>query len=162
MIQLALFEPGRDALMEAPATWSEGVPDISGISKYRILVRSPHDPEEDRGHRGFDGYDTSDRKRREPSSWKDDVKLPARAWAARMLRHLQAHGSRTFNALCLELTGYARTADVFGGKAPEEGLWLLVERRRVVWANLADGCVWFAALPPHLIASRNTRKENNR
>jgi hypothetical protein len=76
-----------------------------------------------------------------------------------MLRALRAaREPRTLNWLALDMTARNYTADTL----PDSwlaALALLAERRRIAWRieNLGSdfpGPVWWAVLPPHLIAER--------
>jgi len=139
-LTLALGDLTFDEQMARPCTWYTGVPDLSGLAAFVIMIRSPHDPErltraEARALGG--GW----------QAWIEDMKGSPVTWAAAIVRLLRDGQSRTFNRLVLDLTGRLYTADVAAGKAPEQGLWLAVERGLVLWANQEDGATWFAVRP---------------
>jgi hypothetical protein len=115
-------------------TWDYhfGVPDRSGLAQYTHLIRHETDPEETlaRGS-AEDGRDST--------HWAKIDKSPE-AWATKILELLSDGKARTFNRICVTLTG--TTADVWAGKPPDDGLWLLVERYQVVYAQ-EHGVIWF-------------------
>jgi len=146
--QLELFDgPGLtfEQFMAAPATWYEGLPDLSGLAQFVVLIRSPFDPE----RRTRSQLQARHRETgTEPAlAWIRDLKGTPEEWAESICALLEDGQSRTFNRIMLDLTERLYTADVAAGKAPEKGLWLAVERRRVFWAHLEDGAVWFALAP---------------
>jgi len=131
-----------EGLMAAPATWYRGMPVLSGLAQYTVAIRSPHDPTPmTRSQRQASGVDAD--------SWRSNMKGDVRSWAASLLWLWRREGrSLTFNAAITLLTRGKYTADVALGRTPEDALWLLVRRGWLLWANLADGAVWFALVPP--------------
>lgn len=110
-------------------TYHFGLPDRSGMAKYLHLARSPYDLEETKA-RGAG--------KREADHWKrtDSVET----FRQRIADLFQDGEPRTFNTICVELTG--TTADVWFEKAPDAALWSLVEDLALVWAQEL-GAVWF-------------------
>lgn len=114
-----------------------GLPDRSGLTAYTHLIRHPSDAarESRESRRERAGEDAS-------TEWKATTGGTVASWVER-IEQLMADGEpRTFNAICLELTGGRMTADVCGGKAPDVALWALVESTRLRW-GCADGVVLF-------------------
>lgn len=112
-----------DAVADAlrPWTYYFGLPDRSGAARYTHLVRWNGDPPETKARGG--GL--------RPAGWQKRLG-GAEEWAAEIDALLADGRPRTFNAIAVQLTG--TTADVVVDEAPDQGLWLLVERGRVAWA----------------------------
>lgn len=121
-------------------TYHFGVPNRSGAQIYVHLIRWKHDPDETLA-RGFTGG-IDDRGRipngRAPNHWRHTQ--PVDVWKERILHLLHDGEPRTFNRICVELTG--TTADVWHTKEPDEALWALCEEELVAWA-CEEGCVFW-------------------
>jgi len=101
---------------EIDPLWSTGrKPFKSGLEIYTHVIRAEDDPEEK--PRGKDGRTTT--------SWKELKKIPVWKWTSLIASHLADEVPRTFNRICVELTGY--TADVCFQENPDTALWQLVE-----------------------------------
>lgn len=95
--------------------WMTGKADRSGPAAYAHLVRATDDPEE-RKKRGAEGSSVD---------WKKLAKVPVAEWRQRLLEHMRDGVPRTFNRLCVELTGH--TADVCFQEGPDTALWGLAD-----------------------------------
>jgi hypothetical protein len=137
------------AELRAPADWSTGLPDLSGLAKYTVALRHPADPpmltREER-HAGGGGYQEWESALREPSD-AIELRRHVRQWAARIVRLIRARGcSMTFHGCCVDLTGGRWGGDTGLGRPAERGLWLAVERGALLWANVG-GVIRFAPRP---------------
>ena len=114
-------------------TWCAGLPDTSGAAAYTVLIRAAHDEDglEIQGHGFHSG--------RETTGWKRLNDRTPHDWANHILRLLADERERTFNRICLELTGGWYHADQASGTNLKAGLWLAVEHRRIYWRNPEDG-----------------------
>jgi hypothetical protein len=110
-------------------TYHFGLPDRSGAAKYRHLIRGPFEVAETMG-RGAG--------KRDPLHWKKTASVDA--FRHRIAELFSDDAPRTFNTICVELTG--TTADVWFEKPIDEALWSLVEDLALVWAE-EFGAVWF-------------------
>lgn len=97
-----------------------GMPDRSGLAKYLHLAQWHADPLETMG-RGRD---------RDPTHWQRTHSV--KEYKKLILDLLEDTDPRTFNRICLELTG--TTADVWYEKAPDLALWELVKEDQLAWA----------------------------
>ena len=131
-----------DLFPEAPrrCEWLTRVlPDRSGMSAYVIMIRGKADPErppQPRQHSQRDKTPHLTLRKQTRHAWRDSFVM------------LLGDGEpRTFNALCVLLSGL--TADICAGLVPEDALWSLVE----------EGAVEFTMEAPVLFrrTSRNTQ-----
>lgn len=85
-------------------------------SEYRFmhLIRGPDDPDE-RVARG----------QQFATAWTEVERGTVESWMLRIWALLADGRARTFNAICVEMTG--RTADVCFEARPDQALWALVE-----------------------------------
>lgn len=126
MTQLALDFTAPVVRDDALWTYHRGLPDRTGMAAYLHLVRGPHDPRETKA-RGAAARAAGERK----PSWQKRMGT-AEEWCERIVAvFADGRGPRTFNALCVQLTG--TTADVVFGSAIDEGLWLACERGLIAW-----------------------------
>lgn len=114
-------------------TYHRGLPFREGMHRYTHLVWGQDDPAETRG-RGARAIETGER----PTGWWKAIGGPEE-WAEKILAHMQDGKPRTFNRICVELTG--ATANVFFEKGPDVALWLLVERELLWWT--AEAPIYF-------------------
>lgn len=123
--------------------WMTGPADRSGMAAFTHLVRAKDDPEERKARGQQPGRDVTPHKTLQKTS--------AAEWRRRLLEHMADGQPRTFNRLCVEMTGH--TADVCFQLGPDLALWQLVADGlaehtidlpvvfRLVRANLAAGIV---------------------
>lgn len=144
--QIALFapkQPSQIALFASrwPWTYHRGLPDRSGLSRYTHLIRSKYDPEETMA-RGRLKYDEAGNvvSGRDPTHWKSDKQRSVPVFMAEIRKLLSDGNPRTFNRICVELTG--TTADVMLEKPIDEALWELVAEKSIAWSN-SEGAVFF-------------------
>lgn len=129
------------AFLELRPTWTyhRGLPDRTGSSVYTHLIRSKYDPKETMA-RGRLEYDEEGNVigGRDPLHWKKTKSVEE---FKKGILDLFADGEpRTFNAICIELTG--ATSDVWLDKPIDQALWALVKDHSLAWAN-GDGAIFF-------------------
>lgn len=106
-------------------SYYRGMPDRSGLRRYMHLVRLPAvEPPETMG-RGAG--------QRDSTHWTRVLGDSSEAWAEKIAKLMADGEPRTFNAICIELTG--TTADVWFDKPPDMGLWDLVREGKLAWTN---------------------------
>ena len=116
--------------METPEwTYHRGMPNRRGLRKFTHLIRSPYDPDETMA-RG--------KANRDPTHWQKTA--DAVTWSRRIARLMRDARPRTFNAICVELTG--TNGDVWHTKPQDLALWSLVRQGRLAWA-CEEGAVFF-------------------
>ncbi len=123
-----------DLSADRPWTYHFGMPDRSGTSVYTHLIQAPRfDPKPTMKHGS---------KERDPLHWKKANKDPEHF--AKLIDALFDDGKpRTFNGISIELTG--TEASVWLHSALDEGLWLLVARERLAWANEEEAVFFLRA-----------------
>lgn len=133
MTQLILFEP-------LPLwTYNRGMPDLSGMSQYTVLIRSKMygEPKETMG-RGRKGRADADENGitggRDSAHWRKTHSVET--YRDLIVALMKDGECRTFNTMCVLLTG--TTADVWHCKTPEQALWDLVEDETLAWTNDGD------------------------
>lgn len=124
--QLSFHRTLDQAWMDAPEwDYARGMPDRRGLAQYVHLIRAPHpfEPPETmkRGGESRSLGGENDRKKK--------AGTPAQ-WAARIVALLEDKRPRTFNTICVQLTG--TTADCVGDNV-DAGLWLACERLDIAW-----------------------------
>jgi hypothetical protein len=119
--------------------WRGGRPDTSGAAAYTVLIRDPAD--EDGLEIGGHGF----RSGRTATGWKKLNDLSESAWSDRIVALLADGRERTFNRICLELTGGWHHADTALSTNLHDGLWQAVDLRRIYWRNARRGeaGIWF-------------------
>ncbi len=135
--QLELFVGSRASRswMDADLwAYHEGLPDISGLARYTVLIRAPGDPE----RRPRENRQAAMGHRAAAVEWRAWHKASAEEWRARIVAHLADGMPRTLNRIAVELVD--ATADVVG-EAALAGLWLAVERGEIWWT--ADAPIHF-------------------
>lgn len=111
--------------VEILADWITGaLPDRSGMSAYVVLIRSPDDPKRAPRQKGSDKAPHLTLRKQPVTKWRDAI--------AALLDDGRA---RTFNAICLELSGL--TADICFDEVPEHALWSLVSDSRLTYSTTA-------------------------
>lgn len=124
----ALAVKGR----EMPWTYQRGMPDRSGLAQFTHLIMWKHDPKETMG-RGAG--------KRDSQHWKKTLKnIQVEDWVEKILALMSDGEPRTFNCICIQLTG--THGSVWAFKAPDEALWFCVRIGRLAWA-CEEGCVFF-------------------
>lgn len=106
-----------------------GMPDRDGLGRYTHLIMSKLDPEETmlRGS-----------KVRDPNHWRKTYSVEE--WQERILHHLRDGEPRTFNAICVELTG--TTANIWMDEPPDQALWSLCEENLIAWSCNLGAVFW--------------------
>ncbi len=144
--QISLFTPkwpSQIALFASRSIWTyhRGLPDRSDLSRYTHLIRSKYDPEETMEH-GALKHDAEGNVvgGRDPTHWKTSKQRSVPVFMAEIRKLLSDGNPRTFNRICVELTG--TTADVMLEKPIDEALWELVAEESIAWSN-AEGAVFF-------------------
>lgn len=108
--QLELF---TTAPAEISADWTTGaLPDRRGVNAYIIVIRSPDDPKRTPRRRDGDKAPHLTLLKQSMHRWRDAISAL-----------LEDGKARTFNAICVELSGL--TADICLDEAPEHALWSL-------------------------------------
>lgn len=131
--QIALFE--RSSLWK----YNRGIPNRRGLTKYTHLIRSERDPTETMAHGGAKYDDAGNLiSGRDPLHWKKTKSVEE--FKKGILELLEDGEPRTFNAICVELTG--TTADVWFDKPIDQALWALVKDETLAWSN-SEGAVFF-------------------
>ncbi len=122
----------------AGKTWTFGPVDLSGVSKYLIIVRGETDPERQGNkcpkHRGWN-TDEAALKTRQARGASKTGKLTAEAAMAAVVELLADGQPRTFNRICVEL--YDRTADVLCGGPVEAAMWDLAAEHRIEFTMMS-------------------------
>lgn len=121
-------------------TWRGGLPvgRRDGLGVFTHLIRHPSDEEglELLGHHAGSG--------RDPSGWRRALADSAEPWLTNIVNVLRDCEPRTFNRICLEVTGGNYHADQCFENGPDVALWEGVDSGAIIWANHPDGVVVFA------------------